>query len=115
MFLICPEFLACNKSDLLPGLIDSSLATITAKMAPISDAQARNWKPSSKPFVPLTPWRISAIGELYGLFPSLLGKNWHRTNLFRRGKILSPAVFSPGEFIHESYISAGLHRRRPFL
>jgi hypothetical protein len=41
MFLICPEFLACNKSDLLPGLIDSSLATITAKMAPIGDARAR--------------------------------------------------------------------------
>jgi hypothetical protein len=38
MFLIRPEFLACHKSFLLPGF-DSSLATISVKMAPISDVR----------------------------------------------------------------------------
>jgi hypothetical protein len=100
MFLIRPEFLARHKSALLSGLIDASLATIRVKMAPITEVRerviaSRLPSPSS-----LSPWRIAAIGEIYGLFPSLLGENWHGMNLFRiEGINLFPTVCSPGESV----------------
>jgi hypothetical protein len=80
-------------------------------MAPISEVRelviaSRLPSPSS-----LSPWRKAAIGEIYGLFPSLLGENWHGINLFRVERInLSPTVCSPGESIYESYISLELRR-----
>jgi hypothetical protein len=79
IFLIRPEFLACHKSAFLPGLIDSTLATISVKMAPISDVRERVIASRLPGPSSLSLWRISAIGEIYGLF--LL--YWVRTGMER--------------------------------